>query len=389
MVKYKSRVTNTLKSVPKKNTKDMASKALNKKSPETKPAMAKPLVEEKKESAPKPNPPKANPPKPKGGDLKSTAKKAAPIVKAVAKKAAPIIKAVAKKAAPLIKKVAPKVKRIIQDRYGAVLPFGGKLPEAPQVLSDSTIDQLDPHVYIHMLGAMDMPTFHMLQGIAANYLNIEHPMRRITNQALGGDFTFPKHLSRIAMKDVMKATSPQHLSQGLHGEWMDMMDGRLSPEEVGGGLFSSLKTLVKKGVKGSRKALRALGEGAKGAIRAVSQGAMGAQMIGKSVSNALMQGLDIANALSPVIQTVFPSTSGVLKAGVGHANAAKELVDRGINVSSRVEKALQPAVDVFGGALGDLNDPIVMPFNKPVGAGLDMSNVRDDGAEDTGERFTS
>lgn len=340
MVKYKSRVNSAPKSVPLKNKKDMASKVLNKKT---------------------------------------------------------VVSKVTQRVAPVIKKVAPTVRAAVQRRLGASLPVGGVLPSSIEPLSDSTIDQMTSLPFIHMLGTMDMSTFHMLQGIASNFLRTEHPLRAITQRALGGSFDFPKNLSKIAMRDVLKASTPQQLSHALHGEWVDMMSGKLSPDEVGGGLFSSLKTLVKKGVAGGKKALSALAAGAAGAVRAVSAGAMGAQMIGKSVSNALMQGLEVANSLSPIIQEVFPSSEGILKAGLGHANAANELVNRGINIAGQVEKAVAPVVS----QLGPIDAPIIVRpasasidpslIQQPIGAGLDTAQVTADDVsrDDTGPRFVS
>lgn len=306
-------------------------------------------------------------------------------------KIAAAIKAIAPKIGTVVSKVAPLVKAAIQNRLGAALPIGGKLPSSKEPLSDETIDQMTALPFIHMLGSMDMPTFHFLQGIASNYLKMQHPLQAITKHALGGDFVFPKRLSKIAMRDVMKATSPQQLSHALHGEWMDMLTGKLSQEEVGGGLFASLKTLVKKGVAGGKKALSALAKGAAGAVRAISSGAMGAQMIGKSVSNALMQGLEVANSLAPIIQEVFPASEGILKSGLGKANAASELLNRGIDIAGRVEKAVAPVVS----QLGPLQDPIVVPFEQveaaPVGAGLDDMQVTPESRinEESGPRFVS
>ena len=349
MPKYKSRVQHTLKTAPNPTKKEMASK----------------LAQAKSKSS----------------------------------KARPLVKAVATKVAPLVKKV---VSNIRQSR-GAAIPVGGVLPTAPEILSNGTIDQLSPHVFIHMMNNMDMPTFQILKGIGANYLGTEHPLRKITRAALGGDFVMPKSVSRIAMRDIVgKAQTPQQLAGALHSEWLDMMSGKLSQEEVGGGLFASLKTLVKKGVAGGKKALRALGTGAAQAVRAVSAGAMGAQHIGKSVNNALIQGLEVANALSPIIQTVFPQTEGLLRSGLGKAQAAKELLDRGINISGQVEQKLAPAIDI----LGPLDAPITLPFERggdlpseapqvsqpvvePVGAGLDAMSADTSGSDISGPRFVS
>lgn len=305
------------------------------------------------------------------------------------------VKKVIASVAPKIGPVIQKISSALQQRYGAVLPIGGKLPDASEMLSDSTIDQLSPHVFIHMLSAMDNPTFHILQGIAANYLNMEHPLRKVVGGSLPSSFIFPKKLSKIAMRDILKGSQHQ-VAMALHGEWLDMMDGKLTEDELGGGLFSSLKTLVKKGVSGAKVALSAVAKGAKGAVRALSGAAMGAQTVGRSVNNALMQGIEIANSLAPVIQQVFPKTEGVLKAGLGHANAAQELLNRGIDISSQVERALAPAIEQFG----PLDDPIVVPFVEPsvaarveeqlpVGAGI--SNISADiaGSDISGPRFVS
>lgn len=295
------------------------------------------------------------------------------------------------------KKKSPPVSP--QKKKGGAINVGGEHRKASKIrpaLSDETIDQMTHVPFIHMLGMMDMPTFYMLQGIASNYLRSEHPMRLITKSVLGGDFSFPKHLSKIAMRDVMKAQSPQQLSHALHSEWIDKLKGNLSTSELGGGLFASLKTLVKKGIAGGKKALSSLARGAAGAVRAVSAGAKGAQMIGKSVSSALEQGLQVANSLAPVIKQVFPQTEGILKAGLGHANAAKELLARGIDISSQVEQAIKPAIDI----LGPLDAPIAFPFEQesktplagePLGAGLDSTQVdpEDRINEESGPRFVS
>lgn len=327
-----------------------------------------------------------------GGSLNKVQNKSNPkqmASKVLEKKAA--VRAVAPKVAAIAKRVAPVIKKVLQSRLGSALPVGGRLPEGSEPLSDATIDQMTPLPFIHMLGTMDLPTFHMVQGIAANFLRTEHPMRLITQRALGGSFDFPKNISKIAMRDVIKSTTPQQLASALHSEWLDMMSGKLSQEEVGGGLFASLKTLVKKGVAGGKKALAALGRGAAAAVRAVSAGAMASGMIGKSVSNALMQGLEVANSLSPIIQEVFPSSEGILKAGLGHANAAQELLNRGIDISQRVEQAVAPVVS----ALGPVNAPIVvqpaLAESQPIGAGLDQmqSDPADAVPDDTGPRFVS
>ena len=292
----------------------------------------------------------------------------------------------------------PKDKKV---KIASLTPAKKKAPpqskpvKVTQPFSDDTIDQMTHVPFIHMFGSMDMPTFNMVQGIASNYLRMEHPMRLITKQSLGGDFSFPKYLSKIAMRDVMKAQSPQQLSHALHSEWVDKLDKKLTNAELGGGLFASLKTLVKKGVSGGKKALSSLASGAAQAVRHVSSGAKGAQLIGKSVSNALQHGLEVANSLAPIIQEVFPQTEGLLRLGLGHANASKELLDRGIDISRQVEKAIQPSIDI----LGPIDAPIIVSHlqdraktqQTPLGAGLDdmQGDPEDRVNEESGPRFVS
>ena len=278
---------------------------------------------------------------------------------------------------------------------GGAISVGGKVSANTSMLSNETIDQLEPHVFTHMLLNMDAPTYEMIRSIAANYLRMQHPLQRITKAALGGSFEMPKSLSRISMKDIYNARSPQHLANALHSEVNDWYDGKVNEQEFGGGLFSSLKTAVKKGINGSKRALKALGSGAAQAVRIFSAGAKAAGMHGKAINNTLKKGIEIANAISPVIQQVFPKTQGVLKAGLGHAEAASELLTHGINVSERVADKLKPAIDI----LGDINDPIVLPFEKggslksggtlPVGAGVDSMEAKVQGSDISGPLFVS
>lgn len=367
MVKYISRVKNQFRTIPDKPTKQMATKVVN-----AKKAVPKPIA--------------AN--IPTGGTIPVAG--SIPVAGKISAKQAEGIKKVIAKATPILKNVVKKIKQVHVARAG--IPMGGAFQAQAEPLSDSAIDQLDPHVFTHMLNNMDMPTHHILKGIASNFLGVEHPLRLITKKALGGDFKFPKHLSRIAMRDIMKANSPQQLAGALHSEIVDMQSGKLSREEMGGGLFSSLKTLVKRGIKGARTALGALGKGAASAVKAIASGAKGAQHIGKSVSNALMQGIDVANALSPIITDVFPASEGVIRSGIGHANALKELSDRGINVASQVQKVTElDPVQKFVQALGKEDDPVI-PLKQPetpIGAGLDLSNADVDGSDVSGPRFVS
>lgn len=248
------------------------------------------------------------------------------------------IASVVKKVAPIVKNVLPKVKAAVQQRLGVALPMNGQLPQGGAILSPDQIDNLPWQAMIHTLGAMDLPTYHMLQGLAAAHLGQAHPLAAPLKASLGGSFIHPKNVSRMATKDIMKAPNPQILSRALHNEWLDMMAGK----DVGGGLFSSLKMLVKKGVAGGKQALSAIAGGAKQAVRLLSSGAMAGQMAGKSLSNAIKQGVEIANAVQPALSQLSPAAGELLGRGTAAAQQAQALAERGVQIGSQVEDVLSP-----------------------------------------------
>lgn len=267
---------------------------------------------------------------------------------------------VIKKVAPVVKKVVtevlPKIKAAVQQRFGAALPSGGVLPTGG-ILSPEEVDAVPWQAMIHTLGAMDMPTYHMLQGLAAAHLGIAHPLSAPLKASLGGSFIHPKNISRMATKDILKSHTPQILSTALHNEWLDMMNGK----DVGGGLFSSLKMLVKKGVAGGKQALSAIASGAKSAVRILSSGAMAGQMAGKSLSNAIKQGVEIANAVQPALSQLSPAAGELLGRGTELVQRGQEAVDKGVLIGSQVESVLAPI-------LGAIDAPLVgelIPASEP------------------------
>lgn len=257
------------------------------------------------------------------------------------------IATVLKKAAPIVKKLIPKIKTAVQKKYGAALPVGGVIATGG-ILNPDDIDNLPWQAMIHTLGAMDQPTYHMLQGLAAAHLGQTHPYAAPLKAALGGSFIHPKNISRLATKDILKANSPQILSTSLHNEWLDMMNGK----DVGGGLFSSLKMLAKRGVAGAKSALSAVSKGAQSAVKALSSGAKTAGMIGKSLSNAINQGIEIANVLQPAIGALHPATGELITKGVTTAKDLQAQVKRGTALATQVAEGLEPI-------LGSINAPRV------------------------------
>lgn len=256
--------------------------------------------------------------------------------------------ALVKKVAPLVKKIAPA----LANRFASHLPMrGGVMPGGALKLSPEDVDDVSWQDMIHTLGAMPPESYHMLQGIAAAYLDQQHPYAVPAKTALGGSFSHPKHISKIATKDVLKAPTPQALSKALHAEWVDMMQGK----DVGGGLFSSLKNLFKKGVSGAGKALKALGKGATSAVQILGKGAKGAEMIGTSLGNALQQGVEIANALQPVAQLAGPRAEALLGAARETGKSLQEAVGRGTQAAALTGQALDPIIQ----ALGPIDAPLM------------------------------
>ncbi len=234
---------------------------------------------------------------------------------------------------------------------GGALGSGGALEKKEkinEILQPDDIDNMSIQEMIHTLGSMDMQTYHTLQGLAAAHLNHPHPLATGLKLGLGGSFIHPKNISKLATKDILKANTPQQLSRSLHSEFMDMKRGM----DVGGGLFSSLKMLVKRGVAGSRQALSALGEGAKKAVKGLSSGVSTAGMVGKSLSNAIKQGIQIANVISPALSQLSPAAGELLQRGVGAAEQAQKLAERGVQVSQLSQEVLLPL-------LGAIDAPLV------------------------------
>lgn len=252
-----------------------------------------------------------------------------------------VIKKVAKaavKAAPTVIKAIPEVVKTIKtikDLYGGAIPVGGKVSLAPHY-SDELIDSLTPQVIEQVVANMDNQQFHILGGLAAAHLNFQHPMAAVTKEILGGAFDVPRHISKIGMRDILKANSGGHLARAISGEWQDHVGGHIGDIELGGGITSSVKHLLKKGQSGAQRA-----------IQAAKKGYESAKMISTSLSNAINKGLQIASIIHPHVRNLHPKIDQIMTRGMATATNAKRLLDAGINLANEAEGKVKLIKNVY------------------------------------------
>ena len=261
-------------------------------------------------------------------------KKAGIAVPKVIKKVA---KAVIKAAPTVIKAIPEAVKTIktIRDLYGGAIPVGGKINSTPYY-NDEFIDSLTPQVIEQVVANMDNQQFHILQGLGAAHLNFQHPMAEVTKKILGGAFDVPRKISKIGMRDILKANSGGHLARAINSEWTDFMGGHIGDIELGGGITSSVKHLLKKGQAGAQKVISAAGKGYQAA-----------KMISTSLSNAINKGLQIASILHPHIKNLHPKIDQIIVKGMESAENAKRLLDAGINLANEAEGKISIVKNIY------------------------------------------
>ena len=185
---------------------------------------------------------------------------------------------------------------------------------ALSITTGGAVDAMSYPDMIHSLGYMSSPEFHVLQGMASTFLpSIIHPLKKPIMSALGGAFIHPSGVSPIATMDILKAPTSRDLAGALHAEFMAQEGGA-----VGGGLFSSLKNVFKKGISG-------IGKGAKAAVR-----------IGKTLANVLTRGAEIAKVFQVPLGLVSPSAAALLGRGI----EAAETVQRGIGLGIPIAESL-------------------------------------------------
>ena len=182
------------------------------------------------------------------------------------------------------------------------------------------VDGMSYPQMIHSVGHMDNAQYHTLQGVASGFLpSIAHPLKVPYVAALGGSFVHPIGISKVATRDILKAPNQRHLSGMLHSEYLDHQAGR----NVGGGLFDSLKHVVKKGVTG-------LAKGAKSALG-----------IGKKLQSALQKGTAIAKTFQEPLSAAFPKAGELLSSGVSAAEALEAGIGVGLAAGEQITGGLQ------------------------------------------------
>ena len=207
---------------------------------------------------------------------------------------------------------------------GGGLQVGGALRSGGKLVSSEDIDKMSHEDMFHTLGEMNLPDYHMLQGVASSFLGMEHPLREPMMRHLGGGFVHPTSIFKAATRDILKAKHPQELARAVHGEFLDQMKGA----DVGGGLLDSLKSLFRKGV--SR--VKGLPAKVPGALK-------GAQLIGSRLSSALRAGQQIASILAPALP---PAAREKVEKVAELAGKAQAGVQRGRDVAKQIEAILGP-----------------------------------------------
>jgi hypothetical protein len=179
---------------------------------------------------------------------------------------------------------------------------------------------------VHALGSMDPDTFYVLQGVAGGFLkDVDHPLREPYIRHFGGGFEHPSNISKVATRDILKAETPCKLAGMLHSEWRDKNRGH----KVGGGLFDSLKNVLKKGVSGLKK-------GTKAAYEA-----------GKKLHSALERGINIASQLAgplkPLTDALPSDVVSAVQKGVDKAQQASQTLGTALQVAEQVGNVIAAA----------------------------------------------
>lgn len=183
------------------------------------------------------------------------------------------------------------------------------------------VDRLTHNGMTQVLQHMNPVEFHSLQGIAGAHLPQfnAHPMAGIAKQVLGGSFTHPRDISKIATRDIMRAITAQQLSVAMHMEMMDNHKGI----PVGGGLLSSLKYHFKRGIDGFKSKLKS-----------------GLQF-GQKMQGALKRGIELGQAFSPIVNALFPGAGALLSAGLTGAKLLQAGLEKGVKVGEKIESGIE------------------------------------------------
>lgn len=194
---------------------------------------------------------------------------------------------------------------------------GGALASSLQ----GVIGKLTHNGMIQVLNHMSPEQFHVLQGVAGAHLPQfdSHPFTPIARKVLGGSFTHPRNISKMATRDITRAVSAQQLATALHQEMRDAHRGM----DVGGGLLDSLKHGFTRGFEGLKSSLSA------------------GNRIGSVLHSALSTGIQIGQVFSPVVESLFPGAGELIKSGISGAEALKAGLETGLRAGEALEKGLE------------------------------------------------
>lgn len=243
-----------------------------------------------------------------------------------------------------IKDVAKKVVGAAKEVKSAV-----KKSRSPGELSDSlqgVVSKLTHNGMIQVLQHMSPQQFHVLQGVAGAHLpNFNsHPLSGVSRKVLGGSFTHPRNISKMASRDIVRSISPQQLASALHMEMMDMQRGM----PVGGGLLDSIKHNFNRGLSGLKSGIAA------------------GTRLGNVLHGALSTGIKVGQVFSPVVDSLFPGAGQLIESGISSAEALKAGLEVGVKAGEALEKGLEGISPIDTGAAAQDKPTVAQPFTAPL-----------------------
>lgn len=176
----------------------------------------------------------------------------------------------------------------------------------------------------HVVQNMTPHEFALIRGIASNFLKKSHPLDTHIKKHLGGSFKFPDDANLNAMKDILKSQSPHKLAEMIHDEEMDIKGGMILS---GGGIGSSVKSVLKKGLSGSHKIIK------------------GSVTVSRSLNAMLERGLIIAHTLEPLVNIVDPSMGKSFSSAVAGAQRIQESLGNAIKGADTIHDVLHGKMD--------------------------------------------
>lgn len=250
------------------------------------------------------------------------------------------------KSAPVLKGRNPSGGGLFSDSLDSITKSSSAITGIPSPTSDRILDvkkggaivgnlqgvvsKLTHNGMIQILNHMTPQQFHVLQGVAGSFLpQFEgHPLTGVARKTLGGSFTHPRNISKMATRDITRAVSAQQLATALHAEMMDSQKGL----DVGGGLLDSLKHGFNRGFDG------------------LKSGIASGNRLGSVLHGALSTGIQVGQVFQPVVESLFPGSGALIKSGISSAEALKAGLETGIRAGEALEKGLESisALDTSG-----------------------------------------